>query len=267
MNIFTFELKKYLKSVLIWSISIVALVIMFMSFYPSFAKDATLMEKILENYPEEMLKAFGMDSEVSLSTVLGYFTFVFAFIQLVIAMQASNYGFAFLSIEERELTADFLLTKPVSRTDIIISKVLAVLSALLITDILIAIGIFMSVGLFNGGNPYDNSIVLLLILTIPLFQLFFISIGMLISVSIRKVKNVLSFSVGISFALYILNALKNIIGGDLLGFITPFHYFDSIYIVKNGSFDYSMLYVDLAIVVVSISVAYYRYLKRDIYSL
>ena len=122
MNIFTYELKMYRNSIIIWSISIAGLLVLFMGIYPSMAADAALMDMILENYPEAMLKAFGMAGSLSLSSVLGYFTFTFAFVQLCLAMQSSYYGFHFLSVEERELTADFLMSKPVSRRRIIISK-------------------------------------------------------------------------------------------------------------------------------------------------
>ena len=64
---------------------------------------------------------------IDLATVLGYFGLVFLFVQLCLAIQAANYGFALVSVEEREWTADFLLAKPVGRSQIMTSKLLAAL--------------------------------------------------------------------------------------------------------------------------------------------
>ena len=86
--------------------------------------------------PKELLAAFGMDT-IDLSTVLGYFSFILMFAQLCLAIQAGNYGFGLVSIEESELTADFLMTKPVSRVRILTSKLLAVLANLIITNLVV----------------------------------------------------------------------------------------------------------------------------------
>ena len=40
MNIFMHELRAYRKSTIIWTISLIMIVLLFMSFYSSFAKDA-----------------------------------------------------------------------------------------------------------------------------------------------------------------------------------------------------------------------------------
>ena len=113
-----------LKSVITWSVAIAVLIFVFVSLFSSFAADAELLNEMLANFPEELLIAFGMTG-LDLSTVLGFFSFAFLFAQICLAIQAANYGFSLVSIEERELTADFLLAKPVGRTQILTSKLLA----------------------------------------------------------------------------------------------------------------------------------------------
>ena len=266
MNIYKYELKTYGNSIIIWSLSIIALFIMFMAFYPAISADASLMDKILENYPEEMLKAFGMDNAMSLSSVLGYFSFTFAFIQLCIAIQASNYGFHFLSVEERELTADFLMSKPVSRTRIIVSKFLAAFTALTITSIFIWAASFGSILLFRSGNDYEVKNLILLLVSTTFFQLFFLSVGMIISVTVKKIRSVLNYSMALAFGLYILNALRGIIGGKTLGLLSPFYHFEPGYILANGKYDLPMVVISISVIIVSITVSYYLYLKRNILS-
>lgn len=267
MNIFRYEFKGYIRSIVLWSVGIFAIMIMFMAFYPSFGKDAALMDKMLESYPEELLAAFGMNGGLSLSTVLGFLVFAFVFVQLCLAIQSSIYGFSFLSVEERELTADFLMTKPVSRKTIIISKFIAVLTSLIITNVITWVATFVSIELFKDGMEYDSGKVVLLLASIIIFQMFFLSIGMIVSLLVKKVRNVLSYSMALAFGLYILNALRGIIGGELLGIFTPYYHFDPSYILDKGKYDLGLASISLGVIIVSIVASYSLYQRRDIHSL
>ncbi len=107
------------------------------------------MNELLAKFPPELRAAFGMD-KMDLSTVLGFYSFIFLFVQLCLAIQASNYGFGLVSIEESELTADFLLSKPVSRAQVLTSKLLAALTSLTITNLVVWVSSFVAISLFRG---------------------------------------------------------------------------------------------------------------------
>src|SRR5512136_3113871 len=132
-NVFRHEFNMHLKSVVTWSVAVAVLIAVFLSLFSSFANQAQLLNEMMAKFPKQLLTAFGL-SGIDLSTVLGFFSFVFLFTQVCLAIQASNYGFALVSIEEREWTADFLLTKPVRRTHILNGKLLAALAGLTITN-------------------------------------------------------------------------------------------------------------------------------------
>ncbi|MEN8908058.1 MAG: ABC transporter permease subunit [Clostridiales bacterium] len=267
LNIFKYEFKMYQKSILLWMISIVGLLFAMMAFYPSFGNDSEILEKMLKNYPEELLKAFGMSGGIPLSSVLGYFVFTFVLVQLCLAIQAANYGFSILSVEEREFTADYLMSKPVSRVRIINAKFLAALLALTITNIVTWIGSFGCIEIFREGKEYDATKLIILLATILLFQLVFLTVGMAISVVLRRIRSVLTFSISLAFGTYILNSVRAIVGGETLGYLSPFYHFDPAYILKNGNLDISMVLISIVFIIVSVSVTYVFYLKRDIYSL
>ena len=110
----------------------------------------------------------------------------FIFVQLCLAIQASNYGFGLVSVEESELTADFLLSKPVSRVQVITSKLLAALTSLAITDLVVWVASIASFYLFGKGRQYDSSTLLLLLLSLVVFQLFFLGVGLFISLLVKK---------------------------------------------------------------------------------
>lgn len=267
LNIFKYEFKTYYKSILIWVISIAAITFIMFSLFPTFGADASIMEKILENYPEEMLKAFGMSGGLPLSSVLGYLVFVFAFVQLFLAIQSSNYGFSILSVEERELTADFLISKPVSRVAILSAKFIAALLALIITNIFVCIIMITSIELFNNGLSYDSTHLWVLLSSMVLFQLFFLTVGMLISVLAKRIRSVLAYSLGLSFGMYMINAIGSIIGGNTMTYISPFSHFDPGYILEYGKYDVKLVLISIIIILVSIVGTYILFPKRDIHSL
>jgi len=264
-NIYWHEFRSWLRSVFIWSLSIAALVLFFYSIFPAFAEDAALSNQLIAKFPPELREAFGL-GKIDMATILGFFTLVFAFVQLCLAIQAGNFGFGLVSIEETELTADFLLTKPVSRFKIITSKLVAAISSLLVTDIVISAATFIAVASFNGGRTYDTPTLVLLLASMILFQLFFLSLGLLISLLVKRVPNVTPFSLGLAFGAYVINAFSGVFGDVKLEYLTPFKHFDPVYIVQNISFDTRLVVINVTVSVVSLVLSYWLYTRRDIHA-
>src|SRR3970040_312170 len=179
-NIYRHEFHIRLRSVAIWSLAGTALVVIYFSFFSVFADQAALMNEMLARFPAEMRAAFGLD-KMDLSTVLGYYSFIFLFVQLCLAIQAGNYGFGLVSIEESELTADFLLSKPVSRGAVLTTKLLAALTSLTITNAVVWVSSYASISVFRGDREYDPRTLLLLLISVVIFPLFFLSVGLVVS--------------------------------------------------------------------------------------
>jgi ABC-2 type transport system permease protein len=252
-----------LKSVVTWSVAVAALIFVYISLFSSFAKDAELLNEAIANFPEELRMAFGMNG-VDLSTVLGFYSFVFLFAQICLAIQAANYGFSLVSIEERELTADFLLAKPVGRTQILTTKFLAALSGLTITNIVVWISSFGFINLFKGDRTYETKPLLLLLLSIVVFQLFFLTAGLVISLLVKRVRSVTPYSMALAFGMYVLSAFGGMLGDSKLEKITPFKHFDPNYIIQNAAYDVPLVLISISVIVVSLVGSYLLYTKRDI---
>jgi ABC-2 type transport system permease protein len=265
MNIYVHEFKSGLRSVIIWAIAIIVVMSLFMSVFSSFAADAELLNEMMSQFPKELLAAFGMTG-LDLSQVLGYFTFAILFVQVMVAVQAANYGFGLVSIEERELTADFLLTRPVSRPKILTSKLLAALTGLAITNIVVWVSAFVLLPIFSDGRPYDTGTLVLLLLTVTFIQLFFLTVALVISLFMRKIRNVTPFTMALVFGLYVISAFSNMLGEMPLEDISPFKHFDGNYIVVNGSYNTPLIYLSFALIVISVVGSYLLYVRRDIHS-
>ena len=265
MNIFIHEFKVRLKSVLIWSGSISALILAFLSMFGSFAAEAALVSDLMDSFPKELLIAFGM-TDMDWSTILGFFGLLFVFSQICLAIQAANYGFGLVSVEETEWTADFLLTKPVSRAKIMTSKLLAAISSLALTQAIIWGASFLFINIFRQGQEYQAEAVILLLLSMTIFQLFFLTVGMAISLLVKRLRNVLPYSMGLVFGLYILNAFGSMIGEKSLEILSPFKHFSPSYIIKNAAWDFPLMMISVVLIVISIIASYVLYARRNIAS-
>ena len=267
MNVYLFEFRNYKKSIIIWSLAISFWIIFYMAFYPMIADDSLAFDTLMQDFPDEFLALMGMSKDLPTSSVLGYFGLTFSMAQIPMAIQAANYGFHTLSVEERELTADFLLSKPVTRRKVIISKFLAALTSLTIVNVFIWISCLVSIYTFKMGQTFDLNAVLVLLSTVVLFQLSFLSVGMVISVSLKKINSVLSFSMALGFGLYILNSLKVLFTSDIFGYISPYSHFNPTYILVEGHYHLVFTIINVSIIIVSLVMSYFLYLRRNIHSL
>lgn len=261
--IFKHELRVRRRSVIIWSSAFAAMILFFFSIFPVFADQAALLNEMMAKFPPELSAAFNLNV-VDLSSLLGFYSFIFLFVQLCLAIQAGNYGFGLVSIEETELTADFLLTKPVSRMQVLNSKLLAALTSLTMTSLVIWVTSFIALTFFSGGRTYDLPTLLLLLVSITIFQLFFLGLGLVISLIVKRVRSVTPYSLGLGFGMYVLAAFSGVFGAVDLELLTPFKHLDPAYIVKHGSFDSSLVLLNLAVTLVALAVSYRMYLRRDI---
>jgi ABC-2 type transport system permease protein len=263
MNIFRQEFNMRLRSVIAWSVAVAVLILIYTAMFSSFAAQAELMNQMMANFPKPLLQAFGL-SGVNLATVLGYFGFVFLFAQICLAIQAAGYGFGLVSVEEREWTADFLLAKPVRRTQILTSKLLAALSGLLITDVVVWISTFVFLNLFRGDATYDASPLLVLLLSIVPFQLFFLAVGLVISLLVKRIRSVTPYAMALGFGLYVLSAFGDMLGESVLEKITPFKHFAPTYILQHSAWDTPLALVSIFVILISLVGSYLLYTRRDI---
>lgn len=267
MNIFKYEFKMKRKSILIWSLSLAAFFIFYMAFYPIMVQSSSAFKEIMDSFPEELLSAVGLSEGLSLASLIGYYSLTFTFIHLALGIQSANYGFSILSEEERELTADFLMTKPISRTKIYLSKFFAAMLSLVITSLAVAIAGFIAITLFSGGESYEVSNVFMFLITLPIFQLVFLSLGMVISLLFRKVRSVLSLSMGLVIGLYVVNSIRGLIESEFLGYFTPFYHFEPSETLINGQYNLTLFLISLGVITVSLIGSFLLYKRRDIHSL
>jgi ABC-2 type transport system permease protein len=264
MNVFFYEMKAYRKSTLTWTLSLIAVTVCFLSLFPSVSKDIDQFNKLLEGFPEPVRKAFGIQIG-SLGTVLGYYSYSFLYILLCGAIQGMNLGLSILSKEVRDKTADFLFTKPISRTRVLTSKLAAAVGSLIATNAayIAAAGIMAAQ---VSKDPFSTVQFLLIAMTLFFVQLIFLSLGFVISVLYSKIKSVLTISLGTVFCSFFIGMLAATGGDEAKRYLSPFKYFDTAYIMEHSAYEVSFMLTGLGIVLVAIAVSYFVYTRKDIHS-
>lgn len=261
MNIFLHEIRAFGKSTIVWTVSLIALVLFFMSLFPSFAKDADQVNELLQTLPEALRKAVGIEIG-HFTSILGFYSYVFMYISLCGAIQAMMIGASILSKEVREKTVDFLLTKPVSRTTIIVSKLSAAFVSIAITSLSFILCAYFIASYVKTEN-FNEQAFFLLSFTLFFVQVMFLAIGVIASMLLPKLKSVLSLSLGVVFAFFFIGMFGSTVGEASVRYITPFKYFDSMYIIKNSQYEWSYVIVGLVWIIATFIASFYIYTKRD----
>ncbi|MCG6182062.1 ABC transporter permease [Anoxybacillus sp. LAT_38] len=258
------EWQRNAKSLVIWSVVIGGLVLLTLSIFPQFAEQQKEVTKLLQSLPPAMIKAFGMD-QLSIGDLTGYYGVrVYTMTTLLGSVYAAMLAANIVAKEENDKTIEFLLAKPVTRSEILTKKWLVVAVNILILN---AVSLFVSFIGFQMAKEYDVSLkaVYLLTLATVLLHFTFASVAFLLSTIMRKTRNASSLALGLVFVTYFMNMMSSI-SDDLsfLKYVSPFKYVDAAPIINELQMDW--LYTVLMIVIMSVSiiVAYVIYQKKDI---
>ncbi|WP_168123522.1 ABC transporter permease subunit [Paenibacillus sp. HB172176] len=262
MNMYRFEVMTGLRAALLWGIALAAVAGFMMSLYPSFASDAEQFKQLLNGMPEAVLK--GLDIEIdSITSLLGFYSYIFLYIALGGSIQAMHLGVSIVSKETREKTADFLLTKPVARRSILAAKTCAALTSLLITNA-IYIAAAMLIAQLVHQDAYSEGALLLISLTLLFMQLIFLALGYAASMLMPRMRTVLPVSLGTVFAFFAISFISSSAGDGLLRYFTPFQFFDRAYIMRHNGYEATYLAIGAAVVAVCLGLSFLHYSRRDV---
>lgn len=271
MNIFKFELKRLVKPCIIWTIICAAIIILFMSMFPSM-KDMGLSEAIfskLNSLPPAMLEAFNLSGGINFSNLGDFMCYTLQYFAMIVAIYGVTLGVNALSKEEFEGTIEFLYSKPVTRNRIITTKLLASVTILNIFIFLVGISTII-INLIVAPDNMEKNIIIndtfMIFGGIILIGYIFMSIGFFISVLFKVRKNNISTAIGVFFITYVLGIigkLKNDI--SFLKYFSPIDYFLPFNLLDSG-FEAKYIVITIIIIPILIAITYYKYNKKDIYT-
>jgi len=264
MSVFRFEFKQSIRSTLSWCLGLTLIVLIFMFFYPVYANDIETMKPLFEKLPVILLKSLGVNIE-TLFTALGFYTFILLYIQLITSIQAIMLGLGIVGKEVRLKMSDFILTKPMTRANILIQKSLAVFAHIGITWVYLTTISYVMLQVVKTEALNVPAFVLFVLSTL-LLQILFAGLGIVIAVLLRKLKSVVGVAMSVVFSLFVMNLMQAILDEPWLRYLSPFQWFDKTYIFYNTAYEWPMVGMWVLVTGVSLVGAYVVFTRKDIHA-
>ncbi len=260
MTIIKHEVKMNLKSLVIWSMSVSLMAFVFMLMFPMLENSLKEMGDQF-SHMEGLSAAFGMD-KLSIYSPMGYYGTQVGFIlALGGAMFAGLLGTGMLSKEEGGHTAEFLLTTPISRSQVVLQKVTGLLTIIVIFEIIYVALIMLAFVMI--GEPFSEKGFWIYHLAQFCMHLQIACICYGISAFIKKAN--IGLGLGLVLVLYFLDIMEKTISQlDGLRYITPFTYSGAGDVMTSGKIEGELLLIGIGVSIISIVVAYIKYVKKDI---
>lgn len=260
MTLVKHELRQGRTAFLIWTAAIGFLLSVCIFLFPEMKGQMDSVNDVFASMGS-FTAAFGMD-RLNFGTLTGFYAVECGnVLGLGGAFYAALCAVGILSKEEKERTADFLLTHPVSRTRIITEKLIAVLIQITAMNIIIYALSVGSIAAVGEAIPWKE--ISLLHIAYYLLQLELAGICFGISAFLHR--GSVGIGLGIAAVMYFLNLIANISEtAEFLKYITPFGYCEGADIVSSGNLDGAKLAVGAVIGISGIVIAYLKYTKKDI---
>ena len=170
-------------------------------------------------------------------------------------------GVTMLSKEEKEHTAEFLLTHPVSRFSIVLQKLCSV--AVQIVAMNVAIVMLSGISIIAIGEKIPMKEFCLIHTAYLLLQLEIGGICFGLSAFLRR--GSIGIGLGTAAMLYFANLICNISDlAEFLKYITPFAYSEPADIVSDGSLNGLLLLLGFVYATAAIVIGFIKYVRKDI---
>lgn len=262
MTLIKHELKQGQATLLIWTSVIGFMLAACILIYPEMG---TQMSDVGSMFAEmgSFSAAFGMD-RLNFGEFMGFFGVECGnVLGLGGAFFSALLGISVLAKEEKEQTAEFLLTHPISRRKTAAQKLVSVLLQIIILNIIVIAVTFISIRVI-GEEPEIRP---LLLLFLAYFILQAETAAICFGISAFISQSGLGIGLGIAALFYFLNIIANLTeDAKFLKYITPFGYTESADIIADKCLKTEYLSVGLILTALGIGIGFFRYCTKDIHS-
>ena len=260
MTIVKHELRMGRLSLAVWTGAIGFLLVICVMLYPEMKGDMESVNQVFSSMGS-FSEAFGMD-KVSFGSVMGFYAVECGnVLGIGGAFFAALCASASLAKEEKEHTAEFLLTHPVSRRSIITSKLVSVILQVAAMNIVIFLLAVISMVVIDEDISWKE-------FTLLHLSYLFLQVeiaGICFGVSAVLKNGSTGVGLGIAAVMYFLNIIANISDkAAFLKYITPFGYAEGTDIVTDGCIDAGYLIPGMIYCIAGIAAAYIIYCRKDV---
>ena len=231
------ELRLTRKLLLIW-MGIVLILCGFAYFeYLSLKESLNELTGLISNFPKILKAMFGVSGD--LTSALGWYGCMYYWVTMLTNSYAVYLGVSCVAKEQAQGTAEYLFTKPVSRSKVVCAKAVACVCNLLVLAVFST-----TVGLLLTG--------------LTLF-----AITLLFSGLTRTYKGAVRIGAGTLLLFYGISITAEYLDAPMLYCLTPLKFFD-VYTVATSGIQFSFLILAMIIVIGSVIAAQRVWTNREI---
>jgi ABC-2 type transport system permease protein len=266
-NLFLNELRRNALSLLLWTVAITFLIVLTMSVYTTFLENQSKVFGMMKLVPKGALQFKGISNINDLLSILGFYAVNNVIYMMVLgSIFAIVLGSNILLKEEYGKTADYLLTRPVTRAEVFLTKGAVIVLYIFILNLVTALAGLICLEIFKNG-PFRLEAFLILSLYTLLLNLLFGMSGLFLSTLVRKPKPVTTFSIGLVLIMYFIFTLSKITESvSKLGYLSPFKYVNMDVINQSYRMEWWRIAYFTGISLVLIIFSYHLYKRKDIYT-
>ena len=260
MTLIRHELRRGWKALLIWTGAIGAFIVVCLLIFPEMKSQMDSISTVFASMGA-FTKAFGMET-LNFGTLTGFYGIECGnILGIGGALFAALLGISALAREEKDGTAELLLTHPMSRAEIVTEKLVAILIQIVVLNVVVFLMAIGSIAVIGEAVPWKE--IGLLHLSFFLLQIELACVCFGISACIWR--GGMGIGLGLAIALYFMNIIANLSSkAEFLKYITPFGYTDGADIISRGTLQGCRILIGMVFTACGIALAYWKYCRKDI---
>jgi len=263
MNLYRQEMKSYFKTMVFWILGIIFMVGAGIGKYEAFAAGGSQdISVIMKSLPKAFIAIFGL-AGIPIDSFGGFYGMIYAYVTIMGAVFAIMIGSGILAKEERDKTAEFLMVKPITRSKILLIKLLAA-STLVLIFVAVTWGTSAAIIIkVSPDNPITNELAYMMV-AMFFIMMFYLTIAFFMAAFLKDAKKSSQLSLTIMLTSYMLGVLMGIVDNtDFLRILVPFQYFRVTELLDQTLNPFFLGFTTVVSVAAIVASAYY-YPKRDL---
>lgn len=270
-TLYMFELRQNLRSFIIWLGVIAIVMIAFMALYPTFSSSSylDLINAKISILPAVYARGFGIQAGATgaqFQQIFFWYAYMFQFYVIAIIIYAINLGSNIVSKEHSEKHIDYLATKPIKKSLIILAKYKVLITFILLFSGMLFIVSIPTIALFNTNHSQFGPQLVRLNIKVFFEYLFFGTLAFSISSVSKKTLRLSLFVIGIFFLTFLIGIAASVQNQlNQLIYLSPFYYFQTT--SAGAGFSANDLWYMLVLFLLSMAMfvlAVLRYSNKDL---
>lgn len=260
MHILTHEFRLSWRALLIWTASITGFLALIILLFPEIEKEMDLISQSFASLGS-FTSAMGLD-RLNMATFIGFYAVECGnVLGIGGGIFSASFASNILAKEEREKTAEYLLSHPIARRQIYIEKYLALLLQILLFNLVILGFSIACTSLINVEIEWAKFFQLHFSLFLAQIQIASICYG--VSAFLQGGGAGLGVGIGISF--YFLNIIANMSeSAKFFHYFTPYTFTNAAEIFDKGHLDGAQIAFGFCISLLVVIIGFLKYNRKDI---